>query len=85
MKSQREKLVGEAEHQHTVVTAARKEETIDSKDQELQALIEKTKTMDRKDKAQVRDISKKIKQGTRDKKDPKYMRKFIIFLKNSKE
>ena len=48
--------------QLTAVTVACKEETIDSKDQELLALIERRKNMDRKDKAQVRDISKKINQ-----------------------
>ena len=48
--------------QLTAVTEACKEETIDSKDQELLALIERRKNMDRKDKAQVRDISKKINQ-----------------------
>ena len=48
--------------QLTAVTAACKEEAIDSKDQELLALIERRKNMDRKDKAQVRDISKKINQ-----------------------
>ena len=52
--------------QHTAVTTARKEEMIDSKDQELLALIERPKNMDRKDKAQVKDISKKLKQGIRD-------------------
>ena len=46
--------------QLAAVTVACKEETIDSKDQELLALIERRKNMDRKDKAQVRDISKKI-------------------------
>ena len=48
--------------QLTAVTVACKEETIDSKDQELLDLIERRKNMDRKDKAQVRDISKKINQ-----------------------
>ena len=45
------------------MTAAHREESIDSKDQELLAIMEK---MDRKDKAQVRDFSKKIKQGIGD-------------------
>ena len=45
--------------QHTAVTVARKEETIDSKDQELSALIER-RTLWTKDKAQVKEISKKI-------------------------
>ena len=49
--------------QLTAVTVACKEETIDSTAKELLALIERRKKMDRKDKAQVRDISKKIKQG----------------------
>ena len=48
--------------QPTAVTAARKEETVDSKGQEFSALIERRK-MDRKDKAQVGDISKNMKQG----------------------
>ena len=48
--------------QLTAVTEACKEEAIDSKDQELLALIERRKKIDRKEKAQVRDISKKINQ-----------------------
>ena len=48
--------------QLTAVTVACKEETIDSTDKELLALIRKKEKMDRKDKAQVRDISKKINQ-----------------------
>ena len=48
--------------QLTAVTVACKEETIDSKDQELLALIQRRKNMDRKDKAQMRAISKKINQ-----------------------
>ena len=48
--------------QLTAVTVACKEETIDSEDQELLALIERRKNMDRKDKAHVRDITKKINQ-----------------------
>ena len=44
----------------TAGTVACKEEAIDSKDQELLAPIERRKNMDRKDKAQMRDISKKI-------------------------
>ena len=46
----------------TAVTVACKEETIDSEDQELLALIERRKNMDRKDKAHVRDISKKYQR-----------------------
>ena len=57
--------------QLTAVTVACKEETIDSTAKELLALIERRKKMDRKDKAQVRDISKKIKQGIRDNKRSK--------------
>ena len=53
------------------VTATRKEETVDGKDQELSALTERPKNMDRKGKAQVRDISNKIKQGIRDNKRSK--------------
>ena len=38
-----EESTGEAEQQHTAVTAAHREETIDSEDQELVALIETEK------------------------------------------
>ena len=67
-KTRREELAGETEQQHTAMTAAQREETIDSKDQELLALIEKRKNMDRKEKAQVKDICKKIKNGIRENK-----------------
>ena len=52
--------------QRAAATATRKEETIDGEDQEFLTLIEIRRNMDRKDKAQVRDISKMIKQGIRD-------------------
>ena len=62
--TQRGEMVGDAEQQQlTAMTAAHREETIDSKDQELSALIEKRKNMERKEKAQVKDISKEIKKG----------------------
>ena len=38
-----------------------------------------TKNMDRKDKAQVKDISKKIKQGIRDDKRSETYEKYKIF------
>ena len=72
--------------QLTAVTAACKEEAIDSKDQELLALIERRKNMDRKDKAQVRDISKKINQtGYQRQQKIQKTRKYMISLKNSVE
>ena len=43
--------------QHTTTTATQREEMVDSK--ELLALIEKRKNIDRKEKAQVKDISKR--------------------------
>ena len=58
----------EIREDQTVVIAARKAETIDSKDPELSALIERRKIWTEKDKAQVKDISNKIKQGIRDNK-----------------
>ena len=61
----RNEVVGEAKQQHTAVTTAQKEETIDSKDQELLAFIKKQK-WGKEDKDQVRNISKKIKQGIRE-------------------
>ena len=48
--------------QRAAVTAARQEATIDGKDQQLLTLIERRKSMDRKDKGKVRDISKMIKR-----------------------
>ena len=48
------------------MTAAHREETIDSKDQELLALIEQRKNMARKE--QMKDIRKKIRKGIRDNK-----------------
>ena len=48
--------------QRAAATATRKEETIDGKDQEVLTLIGRRRNTDRKDKAQVRDIRKKIKQ-----------------------
>ena len=72
--------------QPTAVTAARKEETSDSKDQELSALIERPKNMDRKrqgsgERHQQEDQTGNQRQHKRSKKREKYM----IFLKNSKE
>ena len=74
---QREELICEAEQQNTAMTAAHREETTDSKDQKLLALIEKRKKMDRKEKAQVRDISKQEDQKKESEraKDPKDMRR----------
>ena len=57
------------------------EETIDSKGQELLALNEQRKSMDRKDKAQVRGSNRESETT----KDPKNVRKYGIFLNNSKE
>ena len=66
--AQRAELTGEAEQQHATKTAAHWEATIDTKDRELFALTEKRKNMDRKEKSQVKDISKKIKKRIKDKK-----------------
>ena len=43
--------------QRAAETAAREEETIDGKDQELSTLIGRLRITDRKDKVQVRDMS----------------------------
>ena len=71
--------------QHPAVKVARKEETIDSKDQELLAVIERRKKMDRQEKAQLRDISKKIKQGIRDNRRSERHQKVQNILEDTKE
>ena len=66
------------------MTAAHREEMIDSIEKELLALIEKRKNMDRKEKAQVKDISKKIKLGNRDYKRSKRHEKVQNILEEVK-
>ena len=83
-KRQREDLAGEAEQQHKAMTAAHREDTIDSKDQELLALIENRKNMERKETAQARDIRKKIEKNETT-KDPKDIGRYRTFLKSVKK
>ena len=71
--------------QFKAVTVECKEETIDSKDQELLALIERRKKHGQKrqgpsERHQQEDQSNRVSETT---KDPKDMRKYMIFLKNS--
>ena len=71
--------------QLTAATEACKEEAIDSKDQELLALIERRKNDGQKrqgpsERHQQEDQSNSVSETT---KDPKDMRKYMIFLKNS--
>ena len=65
--------------QRAAETAAREEETIDGKDQELSTLIGRLRIMDRKDKVQVRDMS--IRDNKRSTRHDKYR----PCLKNSKD
>ena len=66
---QREELDGEAEQRHTTTSAAHREEMVDGEGEEPLAIIEKQSSMDRKEKPQVKDISKKIKKGIREQKN----------------
>ena len=83
--TQREELAGEAKQLHTAMTAAHRGETIDSENQELLALIKKRKNLDRNEKAQVKDISKKIKKGIRENKRSRRHEKVQNILEEFKE
>ena len=62
----------------------RKEETIESKDQELSALIERRTNMDRKAKDKWKTSTRGSNRESETTKDPKDMKTYRVFLNKSK-